>query len=544
MTSESPKANPRLPGPAVWWGWGEAEQHEPLSASTAGLLEQVFGIRGEVGPRVRQLPAVPAGRLADPLLDELRAIVGAAHVRVDDATRAQHTRGKSTTDLLKIRAGDLRDAPDAVVTPGDHDEVLRLLAWCTEARVVVVPFGGGTSVVGGLAPDGEGFAGVIALDLQRMDALLALDRTSMTATFGPGARGPAVEAALHAQGLTLGHFPQSFEYASVGGFAATRSSGQASSGYGRFDAMVIALRVATPTGDWRLGRGPANAAGPDLRELVLGSEGAFGVITEVTVRVRELPSERRYEGWQIADFDSGTAVLRTLAQAGALPTIARLSDEVETFAGLANARSTGEQTVEGCYLMLGWEGTSASVAAARSVAEPILRAAGADSVGGDLGDAWLEGRFHGPYLRDAVLDIGGLVETLETTGSWADLPRIYAAVRETAVAALTGTGTPPIVLCHVSHVYPTGASLYFTIACRQAEDPVAQWATTKRAVTDALVDAGGSVTHHHAVGTDHRPWLEREIGAVGVRVLQAVKRELDPAGILNPGVLIAPRGAA
>ncbi len=539
MTGTTTFDSASTPGEMVWWGWGAAEAHGPLTEGTASLLNQIFGISGEVGPNERPLPAAPAARLSPELTQQLGEIVGAEHVRTDDRSRTLHTRGKSTLDLLRARAGDLVDAPDAVVLPGSHEEVLALLQACSQARIAVVPFGGGTSVVGGLAPEVEGFAGTIALDLARMSALLSVDHTSLTATFQPGVRGPQAEALLAAEGLTLGHFPQSFEYASLGGFAATRSSGQASSGYGRFDAMVTALRVATPTGDWQLGRGPANAAGPDLRQLVLGSEGAFGVITEVTVQVRPAPQARCYEGWQIGSFEAGTAALRSLAQAGALPTIARLSDEVETFAGLANARTAGEQTAEGCYLMFGWEGSAEAVEAAHARALPLLTAAGAQPVGGELGDEWLAGRFHGPYLRDALLDIGGLVETLETTGTWSDLPAIYAAVRETAVASLTAAGTPPIILCHISHVYRSGASLYFTIVSKQADDPIAQWEATKRAVSDALTTAGGSITHHHAVGTDHRPWLAGEIGDLGVRALAAVKRELDPAGIMNPGVLVA-----
>ena len=528
------------PADMVWWGWGTAESHTPLPESLLTLLAQGFGIAGPAEPASEQpLPTPPASRLHRDTLLPIAVAIGAANVTQDDAIRVAHTRGKSTPDLLKIRAGDLADAPDAVVSPGSHDDVLKVLELCSEHGVAVVPFGGGTSVVGGLAPEASDFAGVIALDLRRMDALVSVDRVSMTATFQPGVRGPQAEALLAEHGLSLGHFPQSFEHASLGGFAATRSSGQASAGYGRFDAMVVGLTLATPTGEWSLGRGPANAAGPDLRQVALGSEGAFGVITEVTVKVHEAPAVRRYEGWQVPSFDAGTALLRGLAQHGALPTIARLSDEVETAAGLANAKRAGEQTAEGCYVMLGFEGTAEEVAERHATAMRHLATSGATQLGGELGDEWLKGRFHGPYLRDGLLDLGGLVETVETTASWADLPGLYAAVREAAVGTLSGLGTPPIVLCHVSHVYPTGASLYFTIVCKQADDPLAQWDAAKQAISAAIVGARGSITHHHAVGTDHRPWLVDEVGEVGVRVLAAIKRELDPAGILNPGVLVA-----
>lgn len=524
--------------PMVWWGWGALDAHTPLSPGTAALLAQGFGIDGPpAAPVGDALPAPAATRLTDVQRSALTSIIGEAHVTTDDVARVRHCRGKSTPDLLRIRGGDVSHAPDGVVLPATHEEVVALLEWCTASSVACVPFGGGSSVVGGLTPEADGFAAVIALDLQRMDRLVELDEHSGTARLQPGLRGPQAEALLGARGYTLGHFPQSFEYASIGGFAATRSSGQASAGYGRFDQLVVGLTVATPQGTWKLGRGPMNAAGPDLRQLVLGSEGAFGVITEVEVIVRPAPQVRRYQGWQVPSFTAGQSLLRALAQDGALPTIARLSDELETAVGLANAKQAGEQTAEGCYAMLGFEGTAQRVEEMIARAAPHLAAAGATQLGADLGDAWREGRFHGPYLRDALLDVGGLVETLETTASWRDLPAVYAAVREAAVAALTASGTPPIVLCHISHVYRTGASLYFTVICKQAADPIAQWDAAKRAVSDALTAAGGSITHHHAVGTDHRPWLAAEIGDVGVRVLAAVKRELDPAGILNPGVL-------
>ena len=260
---------------------------------------------------------------------------------VDDETRRLRTRGKSTPDLLRARAGDLSDAPDAVVRPGSHDDVAAVLAWAVEHHVAVVPFGGGTCVTGGLAARRDGFAGLVSLDLFRMKRLVSVDHESMTAVLEPGLRGPEAEALLAAEGVLLGHYPQSFEFATIGGFAATRSSGQSSAGYGRFDALVVGLRVATPRGDVRLGSAPANAAGPDLRQLFLGSEGAFGVITEVTVRVRKLPEVKVYEGWRWASFAAGADAMRTLAQAGMLPTVLRLSDEAETAINLARPDEIG-----------------------------------------------------------------------------------------------------------------------------------------------------------------------------------------------------------
>ncbi len=259
---------------------------------------------------------LPTSRLRDAAETALAAIVGAAHVLADAEARIRHLRGKSTPDLLRLRAGDTSDAPDAVVLPGSHDEVQELLAVCSERRIAVVPFGGGTSVVGGLQPAAREFAGVIALDLRRLNALVALDEVSRTAELEPGLRGPQAEALLAEHGYTIGHFPQSFEYATLGGFAATRSSGQSSSGYGRFDDLVLGLRVATPAGTLELGRAPKSAAGPDLRQLVLGSEGTFGVITSLRVRIRPVPAARVYEGWRLPSFAAGAAALRSLAQDG------------------------------------------------------------------------------------------------------------------------------------------------------------------------------------------------------------------------------------
>jgi alkyldihydroxyacetonephosphate synthase len=371
-----------------------------------------------------------------------------------------------------------------------------------------------------------------------MTRLLEVDPVSRTATLEPGLRGPDAEALLAEHGLTLGHFPQSFEFATIGGFAATRSSGQASAGYGRFDSLVVGLRVATPIGTLDLGTAPASAAGPDLRQLVLGSEGAFGVITAVTVRVRPTPATRVYDGWRFPSFSDGVAAIRHLAQAGEAPTVLRLSDEDETAVNLADPDQVGASGGGGCLMVVGFEGEPDRVAARASDTGDRLRELGGEPLGEAAGAAWEQGRFQGPYLRDSLLDAGVLVETLETAAFWSGLDRVYDGVRQALQDSLAKQGTPPIVLCHVSHVYETGASLYFTVAARQSDDPLAQWAAAKAAAGDAIVAAGATITHHHAVGRDHRPWLAREIGPVGVEMLRAVKARLDPAGVLNPGVLV------
>ena len=503
-------------------------------------MQGALGLRGE-GTPVPPIGALrlPAPELPAAALERIASIIGAEHVRSDDESRIRHTRGKSTPDLLRLRAGDVSDAPDAVVLPASHDEIVVLLGVCSAEGIAVVPFGGGTSVVGGLTPARTGFAGVLALDLSRLDALRWLDEESRVAWIEPGLRGPDAEAILAERGYTIGHFPQSFEYATLGGFAAVRSSGQASAGYGRFDERVVGMTVATPKGTVELGRAPKTAAGPDLRQLFLGSEGAFGVITELGVEVRPAPAVREYEGWRFPDFATGGAALRRLVQDGPLPTVLRLSDEVETALNLARpdeiARSgEGEG---GVLAIVGYEGSAEDVEARRAGAGHVLREHGGHPDPG-AGPAWEHGRYGAPYLRDALLGAGALVETLETATFWSGVPRLYEAVREALVDTLTAGGTPPIVMCHISHVYSSGASLYFTVACAQLDDPVAQWWQAKRAASDAILAAGGSITHHHGIGTDHRPWFDEQVGELGVEALRAIKRELDPAGILNPGILL------
>ena len=512
--------------------WGDPAAATSLPESARGLIELAFGITEQPMAAGSTPPAPVIGAAA---LAALEGVVGVEHVLVDDATRALRTRGKSTTDLLKARSGDLSDAPDVVVRPADQAEIEALLAVAASHRLAVVPFGGGTSVTGGLVAARAAYAAVVSLDLVRMKRLLGVDEESMTATLEPGLRGPEAEALLAEHGMTLGHFPQSFEFATVGGFAATRSSGQSSAGYGRFDALVVALTVVTPSGTITVGSAPANAAGPDLRQVFLGSEGTLGVITSVTVRVRRQPVLKEYVGWRWPSFAAGADAMRTLAQDGLLPTVIRLSDEAETAINLADPSSIGGAGDPGCLMITGFEGTQPAVAAKRAAVTSLLTDLHGVDLGEEPGLRWAHGRYNAPYLRDSMLDVGVLVETLETATFWSNRERLYADVK----AALESTlGEGAIVLCHISHVYETGCSLYFTVAAKEAPDPLAQWAAAKSAASDAMIAAGATITHHHAVGTDHKPWFEQEIGPVGVQVLRAIKASLDPAGILNPGVLI------
>jgi alkyldihydroxyacetonephosphate synthase len=486
-----------------------------------------------------------------PLPPAIVEVVGPAAVLTGAEHRIRRAAGRSYPDLVRLRAGTLADAPDAVVLPGSAGEAARVLELCSRDRIAVVPFGGGTSVVGGVDPVRGGLERLIALDLRRLHEV-RVDRRSMVATLGPGLRGPEAENALAADGFTLGHFPQSFEYATIGGFAATRSAGQASSGYGRFDALVTRVVLTSPAGELSTAETPHSAAGPALRELIVGSEGTLGVITEVGVRVRAAPERRRYEAWVVGDFGSGADVVRTLAQKDVLPDVVRLSDETETRISLGLAQSAGAKGAllasylrlrrrsRGCLVVCGWEGDRESVERRRALADRVLRSAGAVSLGAAPGRAWERTRYDAPYLRDELLDLGYMAETLETAHTWSRLGELYDEVRAAIRTALAAQGTPGIAMCHLSHVYRDGASLYFTfLARRRAGAEIEQWREVKTAACEAIVQSGGTITHHHAVGRDHAPYMRAEVGELGVETLRAVKQRLDPAGIMNPGKLIS-----
>jgi alkyldihydroxyacetonephosphate synthase len=533
--------------PGKWWGWGDPDKRLALSDSALAMLRDELG---EAEPSARVELAEVALPESRPLPEALTDAVNRASVLTAHEHRVRRAAGKSYPDLVRLRAGRLEAAPDGIVLPGSGEQVRAVLEVCQRDGIAVVPFGGGTSVVGGVEPHAGPHERVISLDLRRLRGV-DVDRRSLTATLGPGLRGPEAEEALRAQGLTLGHFPQSFEYATVGGFAATRSAGQASAGYGRFDEMVTAVAMITPAGELRTLAVPHTAAGPSLLGLIVGSEGALGVITEVTVRVCPAPEARRYEAWVCADFESGAELVRTLAQAESLPDVTRLSDETETRVSLALAGASGtrralleaylrlRRRAGGCILICGWEGERESVERHRAISTRLLRSGGAVSLGSAPGRAWERGRFDGPYLRDELLDHGYLVETLETAHTWSRLSELYAAVGNALDGALRAGGTPPIIFCHLSHAYRDGASLYFTFAARRRPgEELAQWREAKTAACEAIVRSGATITHHHAVGRDHAPYMPAEVGELGVESLRALKQHLDPAGIMNPGKLL------
>ncbi|QNG21609.1 FAD-binding oxidoreductase [Rhodococcus triatomae] len=523
-----------------WDAWGDPAAAKPLSDGIRSLLEQALGVDPDQNHSLDPSEvAVRPSALTEPHRTGLATIVGKEQVSTDDGDRLPRAGGKSTLDLLRRRSRGEQDAPDAVVIPGTEDEIAAILEFAAQEGLAVVPFGGGTSVVGGVDPVRGHFSASISLDLRRFDTLVSLDEVSGEAVLGAGVTGPRAEELLRAQGFSLGHFPQSFQYATIGGFAATRSSGQDSAGYGRFDEMIRGMRVVTPAGVLDLGKAPASAAGPDLVELFAGSEGTFGVITRVRLRVHAEPAVTRYEGWSFPDFATGAAALRAVEQTGTGPTVIRLSDEAETGINLATTDKIGaDQITGGCLAVTLFEGSDEHTRSRHEETRAVLLAHGATSLGEEPAKLWEQGRFGAPYLRDSLLTAGALCETLETATTWSNLGTLKAAVTEALTSALGESGTPALVMCHISHVYPTGASLYFTVVAGQRGDVIEQWRAAKQRASDAIVAHGGTITHHHAVGTDHRPWMDSEVGELGTAILRAVKNTVDPAGILNPGKLI------
>jgi alkyldihydroxyacetonephosphate synthase len=533
---------------AAYDRWGEDGAGGELGAAAEEMLRERIGIGEPPGSvPLESVEVAPATVLPEPVI---AACGGEDAVSSDDGDRIRHAAGKGYPDLVRMRTGTIERAPDAVLAPPDAAHVAATLAACAEAGIAVVPFGGGTSVVGGVEPERGDFERLVAIDLTALRAA-AVDPVSMTARLGPGLRGPEAEALLNSEGFTLGHFPQSYRYATIGGYAATRSAGQASTGYGRFDALVTEVELTSPAGAMRTLATPHTAAGPSLRELVLGSEGVLGVITDVGVRVRPLPERKRYEGWFTPGFAEGIDIVRDLAQAGELPDVVRLSDREETrvslaMSGLEGLKRSGldaylrlRRRSDGCMLIVGWEGERDAVERRRQLTTGMLRARGAVPLGASAGESWERGRFEGPHLRDLLIDRGILVETLETSHTFSQLEELYDAVGTALTDAIDSGGGRGIVMCHVSHVYRDGASLYFTfLTPSRAGSEIDQWRELKGAACEAIVATGGTITHHHGVGRDHVPYMEAEVGAVGLDVLRAAKERLDPAGIMNPGKLV------
>ncbi|OGQ92918.1 MAG: hypothetical protein A2284_03890 [Deltaproteobacteria bacterium RIFOXYA12_FULL_61_11] len=555
----SERKEPKDLAATKWWGWGHPAVRYELARKPRALafLAQRLGMR-EYRPLPPPDPAqvtLPASTLGHPALTAFRRLLGEERCRNDHAERLCHARGKSYPDLLALRGGTLAEAPDLVLYPREEGEVESLLELCERHDVAVVPYGGGTSVVGGVHPARGARGHVACLDLRLCDRLLALDPLSHTATFEAGILGPSLEQWLGQVGFTLGHFPQSFEYSTLGGWVATRSAGQHSLGYGRIEDLVVALGLTAPGGKITTPLAPARSCGPDLGGLVLGSEGTLGVITNVTLRLTPLPAEQRYLAWLFHSFDEAVAAAREVVQAGIHLAMLRVSDEPETEVmfelggdgGTLSRRlylSVGRGILAlhrftpgtSSMVLVGLEGSREEAGSAEAAVSRCFSRHAGFCLGASPGRSWAAERFHLPYLRDELLDQHLLVDTFETATTWSNLDRLYRGVRLAVETWFDRQGQGGLVTCHVSHLYRTGASLYFSVMTRQQDNPLAQWGEFKQTVSQAVVERGGVISHHHGIGLDHKPYLHLQPAERGV--LGAVKRTLDPDGLMNPGKLL------
>jgi len=525
------------------WGWGYADEalaHEQVREAAGGLAQHLgFGDPEPERPVALEAIELPASRLPPPS--------GALGELCTDARdeRVRHAYGRAYRDVVRAFRGRIDDAPDVVARPRDEAELEAVLAWAADVGAAVIPFGGGTSVVGGVeARVGSEYAGVVTLSLAALDRVLEVDDVSHAARIQAGALGPHLEEQLAPHGLTLRHFPQSFQFSTLGGWIATRAGGHFATVETHIDDLVESVRAITPVGAWESRRLPGSGAGPSPDRLLLGSEGTLGAITEAWVRVRPKPTERASRAVRFADFFDGAAAVLAIVQAGLAPSNCRLVDAREaalTFAGDGSA----------ALLVLGFESTeaAASVTAERMAAALALCAeaggsweARPEGPRGGASGAWREAFLRAPYMRDVFVAMGVLSETFETAITWERFDRFVEEVKAaTRDAVREVTGADGIVTCRVTHAYPDGAAPYFTVlAPARRGDEVAQWDAIKRAAGDAVLAGGGTITHHHAVGRDHRPWYDGQRPDPFAAALRGAKAAVDPRGLLNPGVLLDP----
>ena len=546
-----------------WWGWGR----EDVSFTHADkpdlgpFLEHVLGVdtarvtsrpRGFDELAIREPALTPAMRAA---LESLAP----GCVSTDSLDRVVHARGKSVRDLIRNRRGELGRLPDAVVRPADEDQVAAVLRAAIDADAVVIPFGGGTSISGSLeAPAHEGRT-VISVDLGRLHRVLSIDDTSRLARVQAGVLGPDLEAQLNARGWTFGHFPDSFTHSTLGGWIATRSSGMQSDRYGDIADLTRAVRVVMPAGRLVTRPVPSTSTGPSVREMVLGSEGRLGIITEATVQVQRIPARRTILGYLFPTWAEGLAAMRDIAASAASPSITRVSDAPETRFSFATRkapsavdrlksralttylqRRRGFATDAMCLSFIGYEGTEARVASERKLVGRIVTRHGGLSIGSGPGALYDQKKFDTPYIRDFLLDRGALADVSETAAPWSALPSLYDRVMADARHAFAELGVRGYVMCHLSHSYHAGACLYFTFGFKPSgrRDELDEYAIVKSAIQQAFVDSGATLSHHHAVGTEHARWLEEDISTPGVAMLRALFDGIDPGANLNPGKIV------
>ncbi|MEK6706217.1 MAG: FAD-binding oxidoreductase [Bdellovibrionota bacterium] len=541
-----------------WYGWG-SEGHF-FGLEKRGKLQAYLkkhGLLKELKPKFSapiESVKCPKSSLPPEMLSRLAKIVGEDSCNVTDQARVRNAAGKSYRDLLNMRSLKLGAAPDVLICPANEEQIKNILNFCGENEIAVVPFGGGSSVVGGVEPERGSFRYLAALNTARLDRVLDIDKKSMTAKVEAGIYGPQLESALGQHGFMLGHFPQSFEFSTLGGWIAARSSGQNSILYGGIEDMVVALDVVSPIGGTvRTLYAPRHACGPDIKEIFVGSEGTLGLISSATLRISRIPEVQDYSMYIFSSFEEASEAARAVAQSGCKPAMVRVSDEEESlamfamsggghgfFSGLISSAAKTYFGLRGVWLskgfsvmLVGFEGGSDEVERAKTAFIEIMVDFKCVGAGSSPGKKWLKERFELPYLRDDLMDNGLFVETLETATTWSNFQRLYNGVREAVDAECGRQNAARLIFTHISHLYHEGASLYFTIIARKLDDdPLGQWRSIKEAASTAIVANSGVISHHHGIGIDHKSHLHWGVAEHGM--IKGVKSALDPNGIMNP----------
>ena len=547
-----------------WWGWGHegVEFTHADKPDLAPFIARVLGIR--VGPRTEapvrfEELTVPEPNLPEELGAALRQAVGDEFVSVERLDRVVHTRGKSLRDLILQRRGELRRVPDVVVRPGAEDEVTAVLEAALDADAVLIPFGGGSSISGSLEAPADEVRPVISVDLERLNRVVEIDGASRLARVQAGVSGPDLEEQLEARGYTLGHFPDSFPHSTLGGWIATRSSGMQSDRYGDIADLTKGLRVVTPSGTLVTRPVPAMSTGPSVRQMILGSEGRLGIITEATVEVRRLPEKRVILGYLFPTFAAGLAAMRAIAESECSVSVTRVSDGHETQFSFATRkrptlldklqswalrtfleRRLGYDVEQMALSFIGYEGSETHVSRERKAVGRIVKAHNGVCIGSGPGALYDQKKFDTPYIRDFLLDRGVAGDVSETAMPWSRLQPVYDAVTGAAERTFADLGVQGYIMCHLSHSYHAGACLYFTFAFPPSPggDLLAEYDVVKSVIQQTFVDNGATLSHHHAVGTEHARWLGQDISEPGVEMLKALFEGTDPGRHLNPGKIV------
>ena len=545
-----------------WWGWGD----EDVTFSDADKPKLWPYLGGELGleegvpvpPVSFEEINLPAAKTNLPFTAALEGALKADQISEDKKDRLIHAAGKAFRDLLRLRRGQVDYAPDLIVYPSNEDDVVAIIKAANEHDAVIIPFGGGTNIAGCLEPKDRNGRFIVSLDMWRMNRVLSVDKKSLIARIQAGVYGPHMEQQLEQEDVTLGHFPDSFVHSTLGGWVATRSAGMQSDKYGKIEDMVIALRMVTPSGTIVTRTVPNTSNGIDVRSLCVGSEGILGVITEVTVQVHRLAEYKMFEGWLFPDFESGIKAIHECMRLGVMPVITRLNDPGKTALSAAFKKPESGlkakisalvkwylRAIKGfdfnqcCMMTTAYEGDYDTFHMQRRESSHIFRKHDGFCLGEGPGKSFQEAKYDFPHVRDYLMDRGVMGDVSETSTTWDNLLNLYSKTLSNIDQAIRNTGVDPWVGCHISHNYHTGASLYFTFGCRQIEGrELEQYLYIKKAAEDSFMENGGTVSHHHAVGTEHLPWIEEDLSPAGVKAVKAIKDGLDPNGVMNPGKII------